>query len=425
MQQNFVLKGNVLYSKTKQEIASFPNHYLVCENGMVAGVFAQLPEKYASFPLEDCGNRLIIPGLVDLHLHAPQYSFRSMGMDLELLEWLNTNTFPEESKYRELAYAEKAYSIFVDAMKNGATTRACMFATIHNPATLLLMDKLEATGLATMVGKVNMDRNSPDELREESAKASLADTKEWLETCKTRYQHTRPILTPRFVPSCTDELMHGLGALQKETGLPVQSHLSENFSEISWVAELCPDSENYGDAYLKRGLFGGENCPTIMAHCVHSGPEEVELMAQRDVFVAHCAASNANLSSGIAPVRKYMDKNLKMGLGTDIAGGFSACIFRAMADAIMFSKMHWRLVDEADAPLTVPEAFYLGTKGGGEFFGKVGSFEQGYEFDAVVLDDTSLPAPNELTPMQRLERLVYMAQDQNVVAKYAAGRKVK
>lgn len=144
--------------------------YLVCADGMVQGIYPELPQQFCGIPVEDMGDRIIIPGLTDLHVHAPQYSFRGLGMDLELLDWLNTNTFPEESKYRDPEYAKKAYDIFVKNLTHGATTRACVFATIHNEATLLLMDRLEEAGIAAMVGKVNMDRNSPDYLREASAR---------------------------------------------------------------------------------------------------------------------------------------------------------------------------------------------------------------------------------------------------------------
>lgn len=418
----FAVKGNILYCEDTSRILSAPHNYLVCEDGKVAGVFGELPERYAGLPVTDYGDRLIIPGLADLHLHAPQYAFRGLGMDLELLDWLNTHTFPEESKYADLAYAEKAYRIFADALSAGATTRASIFATVHVEATGLLMDLLDKTGIKSLVGKVNMDRNSPDSLREKSAADSLAATERWLKEYGGKYENASAILTPRFTPSCTDELMAGLAEIQKRTGLPMQSHLSENFSEIAWVSELCPNTTCYGGAYDQFGMFGG-GCPTIMAHCVHSTEEEIELMRARGVFVAHCAQSNMNLSSGVAPVRTYLDRGMHVGLGTDIAGGFSPSIFRAMSDSVQASKLRWRLLDNSQKPLTVPEAFYMGTKGGGAFFGKVGSFEQGYEFDAVVLDDTSLPTPLELDPVERLERVIYLSDDRCVGDKYVAGVK--
>ena len=421
--KNYVLKGNICYSKNKNELHVVEHGYLVCKDGKSEGVYTELPEEYKAYELHDYEDRIIIPGLTDLHVHAPQYSFRGLGMDLELLDWLNTHTFPEESKYKDIEYAEKAYDIFVDDLKKSATTRACIFGTIHVDATLSLMDKLEKSGLHTMVGKVNMDRNSPEYLCEENAQQSIEDTKKWLEQAKSRFKNTMPILTPRFIPSCTDGLMEKIAALQKETGLPVQSHLSENQGEIAWVKELCPKSKFYGDAYDQFGLFGGD-CKTIMAHCVSSGEEEIERMKERGVFVAHCPASNTNLSSGVAPIRTYLDKDMKVGLGSDVAGGEKLSILQAMSDAVKSSKLRWRLLDTSLAPLTFEEVFYLGTVGGGEFFGKVGSFEKGYEFDAVVLDDANLRFPQALSVKLRLERMIYLADDRNVVDKYVAGKNI-
>lgn len=421
--KNYVLKGDICYCQESGALETMEKGWLVCREGKCAGVFQALPKEYEGYPLTDCGDMLILPGLVDLHIHAPQYAFRGLGMDLELLDWLNTHAFSEEAKYQEASYAKKAYAIFAAAMKRSATTRACIFATIHNPATLILMDLMEETGLKTMVGKVNMDRNSPRELCEEGAKRSAHDTVEWLKAAAGRYENVRPVLTPRFIPSCTDELMGLLKKIQVEYGLPLQSHLSENQGEIVWVQELCPKSEFYGDAYDRFGLFGG-SVPTIMAHCVFSSEEEVALMKKRGVYVAHCPESNMNLSSGVAPIREYLDKGLRMGLGSDVAGGTGESIFRAMAHAIQASKLRWRLEDQDLKPLTLTEAFYLGTLGGGSFFGRVGSFLKGYEFDALILDDASIPHPGVLTIKERLERVIYLSDDRHLRGKFVAGRRI-
>lgn len=419
---SFVIKGDICWSGSKNEICTAENGYVVCENNTCAGVWEQLPERYAVLPCFDHTGKLIIPGLVDLHLHAPQYAFRGLGMDLELIDWLNTHAFIQESRYADLEYADKAYDIFVEDLRKSATTRACMFGTIHNEATLLLMEKLEAAGMSAYVGKVNMDRNSPSYLCEKDAEQSAEDTEKWI-LASRKFRNVKPILTPRFTPSCTDELFEKLEELQKKYHLPMQSHLSENLGEIQWVKELCPNTNCYGESYAQHGLFGG-GCPTIMAHCVYSGDDEIELMKQQNVFAAHCPESNANLSSGIAPVRKYLDKGMKAGLGSDIAGGTSLSIFKAMSMAIQCSKLRWRLCDQTLAPLTVEEAFYLATKGGGEFFGNVGSFEENYEFDAVVLDDSSLRHPQELNVRERLERMIYLAENEHVAAKFVNGNKV-
>ncbi len=422
--KTFALKGTVCYSKDKTRLVITENAYLVCENGVSAGVFPELPEKYQGIPCRDTNGCLIIPGLTDLHVHAPQYSFRGMGMDLELLDWLNTITFPEESKYAEPDYAASAYTIFAEDIKKSATTRASVFATLHTEATELLMDLLEETGLKAFVGKVNMDRNSPPALQEKSASASVRDTISWLEETAGKYQNVKPVLTPRFIPSCSDELMKALAEIQKAYHLPVQSHLSENTGEIAWVKELCPSTSFYGEAYDRFGLFGGEQCPTIMAHCVHCPDEEITLMKERGVYIAHCSQSNTNLSSGVAPVRRYLDEGLHVGLGSDIAAGSSISILRAMADSIQTSKLRWRLSDHSLKPLTLEEAFYMATIGGGSFFGKTGSFLEGYEFDAVILDDTSLKHPQTLTARERLERLVYLSDDRNITGKYVSGTKI-
>lgn len=421
--KNFVLKGNVCYSNGKEELLINEESYLVCREGLSAGVYSSLPKEFEGFPIMDCKEQLIIPGLADLHIHAPQYAFRGMGMDLELLDWLNAKTFPEEAKYEDLEYAGRAYRIFAENMKKSATTRACVFATIHREGTELLMDLLEETGIKAMVGKVNMDRNSPDYLIEKSAAQAAGDTVAWIEHTVNKYENIKPILTPRFIPTCSDELMERLKEIQIRYQLPMQSHLSENQGEINWVKELSPKADFYGDAYDRFGLFGGD-CRTIMAHCVYSGEQEIDRMRERGVYIAHCPESNFNLSSGIAPIRKYLDKGLNVGLGSDVAGGTTESVFKAMTCAVQSSKVRWRLTEESLKPLTIEEAFYLGTEGGGSFFGKVGSFKPGYEFDALVIDDSTLKHPQELGIKERLERVIYLSDERHITAKYAGGKRI-
>lgn len=422
--ENFVLKGHICYSETSSKISVNACSYVICSQGKSLGVFKELPEQYKSFPVYDYGDRIILPGLVDLHIHAPQYTYRGMGMDLELLDWLEQQAFPEEVKYGDLEYAKSAYSVFAEQMKKSATSRACIFGTRHREATEQLMEQMEKSGVISYVGKVNMDRNSPVPLCEKDAKTSAEETIRWLDESKGKYQRTMPILTPRFIPSCTDELLDSLKEIQRQYDLPVQSHLSENPDEVQLVKELCPASEFYGDAYDAHGLFG-RDARTIMAHCVYSSKEERERIKKNGVFVAHCPASNMNLSSGIAPVRNYLDEGVRIGLGSDVAGGETESIFRAMIDAIQVSKLYWRMVDNSCAPVTFDEAFYMATKGGGEFFGKAGSFEEGYAFDAIVLEDTHIPCIQKLSIRQRLERDAYLGVDSGgIYAKYVEGRKI-
>lgn len=420
----FVLKGDVVYSVSKNKTEYRENACLVCIDSVCKGVFDELPQEYASLPLLDYTGQLIIPGLCDLHIHAPQFAYRGLGMDMELLDWLSTYAFPEEAKYKDLSYAEKAYNIFANAVRKSASTRLCVFSTIHREATELLMKKLESAGVVSYVGKVNMDRESPENYIEESAEVSAEETERLLKETAGHFRNTYPIITPRFVPSCTPKLMETLGRLSKKYAVPVQSHLSENKGEIAWVKELEPSSSFYGEVYDTYGLFGDPQ-KTVMAHCVYSSDEEIELMKRRGVFIAHCPASNMNVSSGIAPMRKYLDLDLKLALGSDVAGGHTESLFTTMVEAIQNSKLYWRVVDQTMQPLRFEEVFFLATKGGGAFFGKVGSFEEGYEFDALVFDDKTIAHPQPLSLAQRLERLVYLGGDRRcMTAKFVRGEKI-
>lgn len=428
--KTFALRGNICWSASKTQIETVEKGYAVCVDGVCRGVFAQLPEKYAGIEILDFGDKLVIPGLADLHIHAPQYSYRGLGMDMELMDWLQVHAFPEEAKYADLEYADLAYGIFADRMKKSATTRACIFASRHREATELLMDKMEKTGLVSYVGKVNMDSEAPDIVREPSALSSAEETRLWLERTQEKYQSTKPIITPRFVPSCSRELFAELARLQTQYGAAVQSHLSENLGEIAFVGELFPETQYYGQVYDKYNLFGKnhENCrvvKTLMAHCVYSGEEELRTMKEQGVFIVHCPASNTNVCSGIAPVRKYLEMDMKMGVGSDVAGGQTESLFRAITDTVQVSKLYWRMADQNVRPLTFDEAFYLVSRGGAEFFGRAGAFEDGYEFDAVVLDDSFLRHPQPLTVHERLERAVYLSADINgIEAKFARGRRL-
>jgi len=440
---SFFLKGDICWSSSPHKLETAKASFLLCKDGKSGGVFEKIPGQYAGLPVMDHSGKLIIPGLTDLHVHAPQFAFRALGMDMELLDWLKTHTFPEEEKYRDAEYARRAYGHFIEDVKKGPNTRLCVFATIHIPGTMLLADMLEESGLVSLVGKVSMDRNCPEYLKENNAAGSA---REWLEIFlrgrrEGRYKNTAPILTPRFIPTCSDELMKSLAEIQKEHGLPVQSHLSENKKEIEWVRKLCPKSENYAGAYADYGLLGG-GVQTIMAHCVWSDEDETDLLAQRGVYVAHCPQSNTNLASGIAPVRRFLERGIPLGLGSDVAGGANTSIFRAMTDAIQVSKLR-RFYDSnaVIAPdgkaLTLEEVFYMGTAGGGSFFGTIGntqgnapafgpsgSFAEGWDFDALIIDDSSLGSTVTRNIRDRLERVVYLSDDRQIVGKYVRGNSV-
>ena len=162
--------------------------YIVCENGVCRGAFEKLPQQYEKLPITDYGDKIILPGMTDLHMHAPQYTFRGLGMDLELLDWLNVHIFPEEAKYVDISYAKRAYGNFVSDLKHSLTTRACIFATLHRKATIMLMDLLEESGVVSYVGKVDMDRNGGENLCEADALTAAEDTKKWIDETAGKYE---------------------------------------------------------------------------------------------------------------------------------------------------------------------------------------------------------------------------------------------
>ena len=415
-----VYKANILYTKERTGFEVVENGYIAVENGRVAGVASNLKALGCEdAEVTDFGNCLLIPAMNDMHVHAPQVHNQGVAMDLELLPWLQNYTFPEESKYASVEYAERMYRRFLHTQWLFGTMRSVVFGTIHTESTRRLMKLYQEAGMGALVGKVAMNRNCPPELCED-VEASVAGTEQLIQEFGGADGLVRPIITPRFVPSCTPELLKACGELANKYHLPVQSHLSENISEIAWVAELEPESRSYGDAYNRYGLFG--QTPTIMAHCVWTKGEELELMKRNGVMVAHCPTSNFNLSSGLAPIRTLLDKGLPIGLGSDISGGHDLNMFRMLVYAIQVSKMHY-MHDHSKKFLSLSEIFWIATKSAGSFFGKVGSFEPGYEFDALVIDDDVLH-PSEYSLLHRLERFIYLGDDRQIIHRFCRGQEI-
>ena len=394
-----VYKAHILFTKEKDRFEVFENGYVAVEDGRVLGVSNDLAELGCpDAEVVDFGDKLLIPAMNDMHVHAPQVHNQGVAMDLELLPWLQNYTFPEESKYADVNYAERMYSRFLHTQWLFGTMRSVVFGTVHTDSTRKLMQLYQQAGMGAMVGKVAMNRNCPDALCEDVDDA-VKGNEQLIAEFGDADGLVRPIITPRFVPSCTPELLKACGELAAKYQLPVQSHLSENTSEIAWVAELEPESESYGDAYNRYGLFG--QTPTIMAHCVWTRGGELELMKRNGVMVAHCPTSNFNLSSGMAPIRN---------------------MFRMLVYAIQVSKMHYQQ-DHSKTFLTLPETFWIATKSAGSFFGKVGSFEPGYDFDALVIDDAVL-YPAEYSLQHRLERFIYLGDDRQIVHRFCRGQEV-
>ena len=376
-----VLRGNIVHAPAMGRLDILEHGCLVLEDGVITGLYPDLPAHLEGAEVRDFGDRIIMQSFADMHLHAPQYPMLGMGMDLP---------------------------------------RVCMFSSLHTDATLVLMDELERAGVTGYVGKVNMDRNGLPGKLQETTEESVRETLRWLDAC--RFEHIKPILTPRFTPSCTNELMTQLGKLANERGLYVQSHLSESTNEIAWVKELHPECSQYWETYDEYGLWKDH---TLMAHCVWSDERERAAIRDAGVVVVHCGDSNVNICSGICPVRRMVNEGLWVTLGSDIAGGAQLPMYKVITMSIRTSKAR-RVTDEQHPEfLTVAEGYYLGTTSGHKYFGAGEGFAVGDKLHAVVIDDGDFPeAAHPLNVEERFERAIYMMHRHNIVSVWSAGKNV-
>ncbi len=412
-----ILKGNIVYTQQPDRFDVYENSCLICCNGVIEQISSTIPDEYKNCEVKNYGSDLIIPGFVDLHTHASQFNQRGLGLDLQLLEWLEEYTFREESRFCDLSYAAAVYEAFAEELIRQGTTRVVVFATIHKESCRLLIDILTQKGIGAYVGKVNMDSNCPDLLKEDTEQ-SVKDTEELIQNWGDN-PLVKPIITPRFAPTSSKRLLAELGKLAVKYMLPVQTHLSENKNEIEWVAELFPEQREYHRVYAHYQLFG--QTPTLMAHCVHVTDSCINDIHKQHVTAVHCPDSNLNLASGIMPARKLLDAGVQVGLGTDIGAGHSLSMPQTMVKAIQLSKVIQN--PACTRPLTLAEVFYMATKGGGQFFGKVGSFEPGYACDALVIHTGMAPGAG-LTSLEKLQQFIYTGDSGNIAARYINGKEI-
>lgn len=415
------------------ELQILENTYMTVENGKITSISDQKPEGHYRL-VETTETQIIIPGLIDTHTHAPQYSFAGCGLDLPLLEWLNTYTYPAESKFSNKEFAEKVYNKVVNRSLSSGTTTSTYFGTLHKDSTFILADQCRSAGQRAFVGKLSMDRNSPDYYREKSTEESLNSERQFLnEFSNSPDDLVQPILTPRFVPTCSLELMKGLGQLEKENpSLRIQSHVSENLNEIEWVKSLHPDLTNYTSVYDHAGLL---NSNTILAHGVHLTDDEINLLATKNASISHCPSSNFLVFSGQCDVRKLMNAHVNVGLGTDVAGGGSISMMDAMRNAltcsrsVLFNKRSCE-GDTSYKALTIAEAFTLATENGARALNlqdKIGNFQVGKEFDALLVDMNTGMTDCFGTESKKslLDKFVIHGDDRNILRVYVRGKLVK
>ena len=414
-----VYHGDIVYTPSADKLAVYENSYIVVDGGKVAGIYETLPEQYANAACTDYGRKMIIPAFSDLHVHGSQYVQRGIGMDCLLSNWLNHYTFPQEAGFKDLSYAKKCYDAFVDDMIRHGTFHANVFGTIHREATDYLFRKMEEKGMYGFVGKVNMDCNSPEFLIE-TTEDSLRETEIYLDS-HTGSGKVKPILAPRFAPTCSEKLMTGLGMLAAKYHCGVHTHLVESIWKAEETLRCFPGYHSDAEIYERAGLM--DHGPSIFAHVIFPTEEDKRIMKEHGSFSVHCPDATTNIIAGIMPLAAMHDEELKIAIGSDVAGGHSIAIYKQIARAVQLSKLKEFYEPDQSKTITLTQAFYHATKEAGSVFGKVGSFEKGYQFNALVIDtmeDSWVP----LTAEERLERFCYIGDDRNIRARFIDGKEI-
>ena len=415
-------RGDIVFTPTPTEFATVSRGYVIVDSGgAVVEVVESLSARHAGAEVIDHGDRLIIPGFTDAHLHASQLPITGLQCSTELIDWLNTLTFPQEASLEEPAYADDVYRLFVESLLRYGITGSIVMATMHAETTTILFDRLVESGLRASVAKVSRDVNAPAGSRRETG-PEIDDSRRFI----TENLGKSPLVTPTVAPStsmvCSRELMTGLGQQAVEFGIPCHLHLAENRTEVRLTLQMYPDCRDFVETYQRAGLMTSSN--TVVAHAIHLSEREKKVIRDLGILVAHCPNSNLNLLSGVMNLADYHDLGIRVGLGSDISAGHTLNMFHNIVAAIQSGAMNL-LTGRSSRPILAAEAFFCATKGGGSFFGKTGSFEPGYAFDALVVDDSMWTRYKKMSLEQRIEKLIYCGDDRNIEQVYVAGRRLR
>ena len=420
----------------------------VSSDGIISKVIRQDDENYLELldrhskdnHFFDFKDKILLPGFIDLHIHAPQWPQAGLALDDELSYWLNNFTFPLESKYQDLDYAREVYSDLVKTLLANGTTSAMYFGTIHNEATLELAKICASYGQRGFVGKVVMDDKTmnPDFYRDNSTKEAIENTEKFIIDVQTLakdvFQGVYPVITPRFVPSCTDNALLELGKLAKKYNCYIQSHCSES----DWEHNFVIDRFGKRDSEV-LDQFGLLTDKSIMAHGNFIDSDDADIFKKKKSSVCHCPISNSYFANAVFPVNQLKKQGLNICLGTDISGGFSPSLYDNIKHSVMASRMLNDGVDNKlsadnrgtnNARVSVFEAFYLATTGGGEALKlPLGIFKEGYICDFQVIDINS---PNNKLPnfldneedKHLLQKILYLSTSENIREVWVQGKQI-
>jgi guanine deaminase len=396
---------------------------VLVEDGRIiaTGPRDQLRAQAPQAQVQDHGNRLILPGFVDAHVHYPQTAIiASWGK--RLIDWLNSYTFPEEMRFGDPAYGADIAARYLDLTTANGTTTMCSYCTIHPASVDAFMAEAQQRGQRVLAGKTCMDRNAHDELRD-TPKSAYDDSKALLEKWHG-VDRLGYVITPRFSPTSTPDQLAALGALWAEhPEVLMQTHLSEQVDEVAWVRSLFPQARDYLDTYEQFGLLGPRG---VYGHAIHLEPREKARLAEVDAALVHCPTSNTFIGSGLFDMAGLIAAGQRIGLATDTGGGSSFSMLRTMAAAYEIGQLR-------GTPLHPAQLLWLATEGAARALrldDRIGRLQAGHEADLVVLDLASTPAIAQRASRaediwQALFPTLMMGDDRAVSAVYIGGHRAK
>ncbi|XP_044746709.1 guanine deaminase [Coccinella septempunctata] len=430
-----IFSGNIVHSIGPSEIELIENGFIIVEETKIVAIGA-------SNDLETCKanlnikkfhetklkpSQLLIPGFIDTHIHAVQYPNCGLGYDKPLLEWLNDYTYPMEKQMKNEEFAERVFDAVVNRTLSNGTTTAMYFASLYEHISLLLVESVIKHGQRALVGKINMTVMAPTDYVE-SENDSIKKTIQFVNKVKKLCNPlVHPVITPRFALSVDMPVMKTLGKIAREEDLHIQTHISENANEVELVERIF--GRKYAEVYDEAGLLTPK---TILAHGIHLSESEIDLIAERGASISHCPESNCLLRSGICKVKKLMDREVDVCLGTDVSGGASPSMINAMRAAISSSINSTFVSNEKCECIDWKEAFYLATLGGARALrmeNQIGNFEKGKEFDALIVDldvkDSACDYLLTVSPMENLQKFIFTGDDRNILNVFVAGKQVR
>ncbi|XP_077996800.1 guanine deaminase-like [Glandiceps talaboti] len=359
--------------------------------------------------------QFLIPGFVDTHIHASQYVMAGTAMDLPLMEWFDKYKFPVEAKFKDTAFAERAYEKAVGRVLKFGTTTASYYTTCHTESTLTLADVVVRAGQRAYIGKTTRTINASDDI--ETKEQAMNETKRFIDGINQLSCHrVAAAITPSSALDCHLSVLTELADL---------THLAES-------KPLIPGYSNFTDIYHKANALTEKN---VFAHCIHLYDSDIKMLKEANAGVSHCPNSNITLQNGLLDVRKLLDQGIKVGLGTDVSGGYSPSILDAIRYAVGVSKLLAVQKQSKDyVPITVAEAFRMATLGGSQVLGledKIGNFEVGKEFDALLIDTKCEDSPFDTFDddyqdsfMDAFQKFLFLGDDRNITEVYVAGKKI-